>query len=93
MGHRLSKPALATDAVFSIMSACWSPDRPTFRSLSGTFGMVESDTGVRVPEEQMRAEGYRVLRIDDSSFTRRDVPSPDAEINIEVSGSRRNSSV
>ena len=43
MGHRLSKPELATDVVFSIMSACWSPDRPTFHSLDMNFELLAAD--------------------------------------------------
>ena len=65
MGHRLSKPALATDAVFSIMSACWSPDRPTFHSLDTNFELLAADpvSPLKTPQLETipnvgRTQGY-----------------------------------
>jgi hypothetical protein len=72
MGHRLSKPLYASDAVFSIMSECWSPDRPTFNSMSHSFEVMESDVDgahkaetvalVTIPNNT-RSQGYTFFKV------------------------------
>jgi hypothetical protein len=71
MGHRLSRPVLASDAVFAIMTACWSPNRPSFSDIAQTLeGIIAQESA---PQSALATEPstpvahvshYKALRVD-----------------------------